>query len=251
MKQCIAVDVGNTSTTLAICRDGKAFRVARLQAAEQMPRTVDAALRSLVRTEQMDGAIVSSVVPDKTDMWRTAVRKVTLCHPIELTSRCRLNIRLDYPRPATLGADRIANACAAYGKFRGPIIVADIGTAATVDLVTGDGRFLGGAITPGPMMMLRALAQQTAMLPQIEWAPQAPEIGRSTEAAMQMGVQAGYGAMILAIVSRLSKKAGRAQPKLCATGGYARMALEGAKTGFAIDEHLTIEGLARIWDLNA
>jgi len=251
MKTCFAVDIGNTSTKLAVCVDGRVRKTVSLLAAEEMPRTVDAAIRNLVRTEQMDGAIVASVVPDRTDKWRTSVRRATLCHPVTLTSKCRLNVRLDYPRPATLGADRIANVCGAFLKFGGPVIVADIGTAATLDLVTRDGRFIGGAIAPGPVMMLRALSQQTARLPMVEWGSQIPAIGKTTETAMQMGVQAGYAAFFDAVVERLALKAGRSAPKLCATGGQARMALEGSRLSFSIEPHLTIEGLAHIWRLNS
>jgi type III pantothenate kinase len=251
MKTCLAVDIGNTSTKLAVCVDGRVRKTASLLAAEELPRAVDAAIRNVVRTEQMDGAIVASVVPGRTDSWRTAVRRATLCHPVTLTDKCRLNVRLDYPRPATLGADRIAGVCGAFLKFGGPVLVADIGTAATLDLVTRDGRFIGGAIAPGPVMMLRALSQQTALLPAVEWGTQTPSIGTTTESAMQMGVRAGYAAFLDALVEKLSLKAGRSALKLCATGGQARMAIEGSRLSFSIEPHLTIEGMAHVWRLNS
>jgi pantothenate kinase type III len=151
-------------------------------------------------------------------------------------------LSLDYPKPETIGADRLADAAGAVSRYGAPVLVMDFGTALTAAIVTDDGVWRGGVIAPGFPLMRDYLFERTAKLPRMELGRgQAPKIGRSTEEAMRFGALVGYRGMVREIATTLRKNF-KQDFKLVATGGFARWALRGLDLPFVIDPTLTLYG---------
>jgi type III pantothenate kinase len=159
-------------------------------------------------------------------------------------------VRIRYDNPKDVGADRIANALAAFTKYGGPAVVIDFGTAVTYDAISADGEYLGGAIAPGVEISLEALVSHTAMLRRVE--PVAPDsvIGRNTVASIQSGLVWGFVAQVEGMVERMVSELG-GSAKVIATGGQAALVAGLTPVIQTIDPLLTLEGLRLIYAQNA
>lgn len=252
----IVVDIGNTSTSLAIARGGAISRVRQMDTRSQTSRNIRRQLLALTAGQGSGGAALGSVVPAKTGPWLTALKSCTGRQPLLINHRLQLGLRLDYPRPKTIGADRLANACAAAERYGPPVVVADFGTALTFDVIARQRVYQGGIIVAGLPLMTHYLATQTALLPHVNlssWsaaARQKPAIGKSTAQAIRIGARWGYLGMVREIFNLLRQSLKEPRLKLCATGGYAGWVLKGAGLKVSLDPHLTLRGLSLIYDLN-
>jgi type III pantothenate kinase len=246
----VVVDIGNTSTSAALAQNGR-IRFMRFQKSRTLttPAAVRRFIGPLARKRPLDGSVLSSVVPTMNRVWISELRRATGRRPIVVNHKLRLGVKIDYPKPATIGADRLANACAAADRYGVPVIVADFGTAVTFDIVSPKGAYVGGVIAPGLPLMTEYLYERTALLPMIHLKGPHGIVGRSTIEAMQLGAKVGYRGMVREIVAFLQAGFHR-RFKLCATGGFARWALEGLNLPFTIAPDLTLYGLSRIYDLN-
>ncbi len=168
---------------------------------------------------------------------------------IDVSWRSRLHVRLSYPRPETIGADRLANVCAAAVRYGSPAIIADFGTALTFDVLSKSGCYTGGVIAPGLPLMFDYLAEKTALLPHIAPAPIKRPSGKSTEEAMHIGARNGYRGMVRGILDPLLEKMGP-ETTVIATGGYAGWVFRKWNQSVIVDKHLTLYGLATIFSLN-
>ena len=190
-----------------------------------------------------------SVVPKADRAWRAfakarglAFRQVTykcfdMAHQAPSTS-----ISIDYPKPETIGADRLADAAGAVSRYGAPVLVMDFGTALTAAVVTSDHVWRGGVIAPGFPLMRDYLFERTAKLPRMKIGTgRAPKIGRSTEEAMRFGALVGYRGMVREIVAEL-KRNFKTDFRLVATGGFAKWVLKDLDLPFAIDPTLTLYG---------
>jgi type III pantothenate kinase len=152
------------------------------------------------------------------------------------------NLRIDYPKPETIGADRLADAAGAVSRYGAPVLVMDFGTALTAAVVTKDRVWRGGVIAPGFPLMRDYLFERTAKLPRMRiGSGKAPRIGRSTEEAMRFGALVGYRGMVREIVSELRRNF-KCDFKLVATGGFAKWVLKDLDLPFVIDPTLTLYG---------
>jgi type III pantothenate kinase len=249
MSAVLVVDIGNTSTSVGLCA---AARVSRVHA---LPGQADAgqvrrAVRAVCRGRRPDGAILASVVPTHTARWKRTIRAELGADPIEVSHRLNLDIRIDYPRPDHIGADRLANATGAAARYGTPVIVADFGTALTFDVVRRGGTYVGGVIAPGLPLMTDYLLERTALLPHVTLRGRIGRVGRSTAGAMRLGAKIGYRGMVREIVLHVRKGRGLQDAVLVATGGYARWALAGLDLPYRIDPTLTLFGLGRLYALN-
>src|ERR671921_134982 len=220
----LVVDVGNTQTHFGAC-DGETlvehwrFATVRTSTSDEL----GAALRSLLALrglgfEDIDASIVSSTVPQLRPEW-TAMAARYLGHEMPVVGpgvRTGMPIRIDNPRE--LGADRLGNAVAAYEKVGGPVVVVDLGTALTFDVVSASGEYVGGIIAPGVEISMEALTQRAAALPKIDLTPPRTLIGKGTVDAIRSGVIYGFAAQVDGIVTRLRDELGE-ETEAIATGG--------------------------------
>jgi type III pantothenate kinase len=249
---CIVIDVGNTSTSLALARGGRVWNARRTPShGVDLLERAGRELAALAAAAQPEGAVLCSVVPAASGVWRRALRAAGVRPVVEVTHRIRLGVSVRYPRPETIGADRLANACEAVHAHGAPVIVADFGTALTFDVVDASGAYVGGVIAPGLPLMTDYLYEKTALLPRVTLKAASTAFGRSTTAAIRIGARVGYRGMVREIVTHLRQDPEVAGAALCATGGYARWALHGLDMPFRIDPLLTLRGLGRLFDLNA
>jgi len=154
---------------------------------------------------------------------------------------------IDYPRPDTIGADRLANALAARHRFGVPVVVVDFGTAVTFDVVDQHGNYVGGIIAPGLAAMTDYLHEKTALLPRIRIREVTRVIGRSTTEAMLVGAVHGYRGLVRGLLGELKRALHVRRLPVVATGGYAGLIAAGLPEIDAVDPLLTLEGLRLTW----
>jgi type III pantothenate kinase len=154
-----------------------------------------------------------------------------------------------YDNPREVGADRIVNAVAAWERFHRPLIVIDFGTAITLDVVSGKGEYLGGAIVPGLQIAVDALFTRAARLPQVELAVPAKVVGKDTVSSIQSGILYGYASLVDGLVARIDAEMGVAH-HVVATGGMAEVVAEQTKSIREVLPDLTLEGLVLLWERN-
>lgn len=253
----LALDIGNTNITWGIF-NGKELKASfRLQT--NSVRTADEylvlltqmlALRGGVEKRQIKAAIVSSVVPTiDTTIEELLVSgfKVT---PMWVGPGIKTSMPIRYDNPREVGADRIVNAVAAYDRFKSGLIVVDFGTATTFDVISPEGEYLGGAISPGINISLEALFRNASKLPRVDFKKPSHVIGKNTIASMQSGFVFGYVGLVDEIVSRMKKEADF-ECKCIATGGLASHIAGESKEIELVDEKLTLKGLQIIYKLNS
>ena len=259
----LVVDVGNTSTAVGLWTDGRVSRVVHVdgmvEGIEDIRKKEEGRGASIVSDDKamrsLDGLAYVSVVPPRDAKWRMSATKFGLNFhqltyrdlPIlkDSTSTSSLDLiplTISYPRPETIGADRLADAAGAVSRYGAPVLVMDFGTALTAAVVTADRVWRGGVIAPGFPLMRDYLFERTAKLPRMALGRgRAPKIGRSTEEAMRFGTLVGYRGMVREIVATLRRNF-REDFKLVATGGFARWALKDLDLPFVIDPTLTLYG---------
>jgi type III pantothenate kinase len=252
----LAISANNTNTVFAVW-DGAALR-GSWRAATDARRTADEyvvwldhllALEKIARAD-IDGAIISSVVPDANFNLRRLCR--VYCHSDPLIvgePGVATGTEAHVDRPEEVGADRLVNTVAAHDRYKGPLIVVDFGTATTFDVVDRDGNYCGGAIAPGINLSLQALAMAAAKLPSVPVARTEKVIGTSTVACMQSGIFWGYVGLVEGIIARIKREFGAAM-RTISTGGLAPL-FEGSIASVEhTDPELTLRGLKLIYDRN-
>lgn len=248
----LVIDVGNTHITLGVFDPKKLKATFRMTA--KQPRTSDEygiQLCNLLLNRDFDireieDVIISSVVPDIMHSLGSAIIKYFHVKPIVPTT-LDMGLRIHTEHPKEIGPDRIVDAVAAYEKYGGPVIVIDFGTATTYDVVSGDGVFEGGVISPGIRTSARALWGDAAMLPEIEIKKPDSVIAKETVSSMQGGLVFGYIGQTEYIIKKI-KAAGFADAKVVATGGLGNIIVPETDVIDIYDPNLTLEGLRLIYE---
>jgi type III pantothenate kinase len=241
----LLIDVSNSFTKMAWSSRERLGAVRRAAT----PDLTAAGVRKILGNRDAKTVVVSSVVPAKSREIRKAIGQQEV---IWLTARSRLNVRIDYPQPRTIGADRLANAVAVTELYGTPAIVIDFGTAVTFDIVSANAAYIGGVIAPGLEAMTNFLSQRTALLPRISLREPPSAIGKTTRDAMLAGAIYGYRGLVREILRRIiAEKFSRKRVHVVATGGYADLVAEKMPEVKAIHENLTLEGLRIVGCLNA
>lgn len=251
----LAIDVGNTDTTFGVF-DGEVLR-ANWHMATDVHRMADeyaALLLNLMQQQGLDRAEIKavalcSVVPPLIPTLNELFERYFQLTPLVVGAGVKTGVRIRTDNPREVGADRIVNAAAAHRLYKGPVIVTDLGTATTFDVVSKEGDYLGGVIAPGIMSAAEALFTRAAMLPRIELARPKKAIGTNTVAAMQSGIIFGYVGLIEGITARIQKELGE-KATVVGTGGYANLIAKETKIFDEINPDLTLIGLRLIYEMN-
>ena len=235
----VLVDVSNSFTKVALSSRHRLGRVFRLPTKQLTAKS----LRHLLGKREARHSVVASVVPS-----RDALVARILPSPICWVShKIILGVGIDYPKPETIGADRLANATAAAALYGSPAIVVDFGTAVTFDVVSAAGNYAGGVIAPGLGALTDYLHTRTALLPRVSLREPRHAIGRSTAEAMRSGAIHGYRGLIAEILRQILKEIpSKSRTHLIATGGDAKLIAGGTGLFSAVSPSLTLEGLRLI-----
>lgn len=256
----LAVDAGNTETAIGLFSPDPAevgpspahhWRIATnpLHTADEWALTVSQLLGlSGLGFADVDGIAVTATVPRARAALRdmAAARLAVPC--VVVGPGVRTGMPILYDNPREVGADRIANAVAAYQLYRGPTMVVDFGTATTVDVVSERGEYLGGAIAPGIEISLDALFARAAALPRVELAEPRNVIGKSTVESIQSGGLYGYAAQADGLCRRVRDEVGPST--VVATGGLAEVMIPYLSVGPHHEPWLTLYGLRLIYERN-
>jgi type III pantothenate kinase len=240
----LLIDISNSFTKLAFSTGTRIERPRRIATR----RLTSAWVRRARETRKIDMFVVSSVVPKKNRLVQQAAEKTKV---LWLNSRLKLGIGIDYPKPKSIGADRLANAAAVTALYGYPAIVVDFGTAVTFDIVSDRRTYIGGVIAPGLEAMTNFLYQRTALLPKFSLKEPRRAIGKSTIEAMLSGAVFGYRGLVREILARIkAEQFPRKKVYIVATGGYARLIAAQLPQIGAVSRHLTLEGLRIVANLN-
>ena len=250
-KRLLVLDIGNTSVTGGLYHNGHVTHVHRVAETRDRQLAASDTLQQLKRQYEFTDCIMSSVVPKLDASWSKAVRSWIGKKPQLLTHRTPMPIGINFPKPASIGGDRLASACGAVVRYGAPCIVIDIGTALTFDIVLADDGYIGGIIAPGLPLMFDYMAERTALLPHIRPMKLRRSIGKSTEEAMRIGAQLGYRGMVREMLKEVKREMGVRQPHVVATGGYAKWVIPDLDPNIPMHDDLTLFGLGAIFDYNA
>lgn len=243
MSKRLLIDVGNGRTKF-----GLATSDAILDRREHATRELSPdAVRDIIRGWNFGSAVLCSVVPKALP----AFREVFGAQLIELRYDTPLGIGIRYPKPESIGPDRLANAVALAHMHGAPGIVIDFGTAVTFDILSADKFYIGGVIAPGLRLMTDYLHERTALLPRVDLHEPVCVIGQSTEAAILAGAAFGYRGMVKGILEALKQELGGKDVHVVATGGDAEWIISGMGERIVVDPDLTLHGLRLVGNLRA
>jgi type III pantothenate kinase len=243
----LLLDIGNTHTHVGLANARRVFRQASIPTAAWFEGTAKRLVRQFAGKTPLAGAALCSVVPRATPHVIRALKRHWKLPPLALTPATLRGVGINYPKPATIGADRLANAVAARRHFGAPVVVVDFGTAVTFDVVDRRGDYVGGIIAPGLAAMTDYLHEKTALLPRIRVREVRAVIGKNTEQAMLVGAVHGYRGLIHELLRKLKRELRCPHLPVVATGGYARLMAARLPDITAVDSMLTLEGLRLIW----
>ncbi|MSQ14668.1 MAG: type III pantothenate kinase [Dehalococcoidia bacterium] len=251
----LVLDIGNTNVTVGVFNGEELRGTWRLATdIRKMPDEYAATLITLlshagISLKDIDEAAMCSSVPPLVTTLSEVCRRYFNARPLVVAAGIKTGIKVLYENPREVGADRIADAVAAFRLYGGPVIVVDYGTAMVFDAVSAEGEYLGGAIAPGIGVAMDALFERTARLPRIERVPPKTAIGRNTIASIQSGLILGYIGLVENLVQKFKEEMG-GNAKVVATGGEAELLAPQTSCIDLINPNLTLLGLQMIHELN-
>jgi len=240
-------DIGNTHTHLGLANGQRVVRQGDLPTTAWFGKSAARFVRKFVGEDRVAGVALCSVVPRATPRVRAVVRALWSLTCLELSPTTIRGVGIDYPKPETIGPDRLANAVAVKHHFGAPAVVVDFGTAVTFDVVDRAGNYIGGIIAPGLAAMTDYLHEKTALLPRIRMRETDRVIGKSTAEAMLIGAVHGYRGLIRGLLAEVKRGLGVRRLPAVATGGYAGLIATKLPEITAVEPALTLEGLRLVW----
>jgi type III pantothenate kinase len=259
-RMLLAIDIGNTNVTLGVFAGERLVATARVatepgRMADEYGLTLSQILPAKgVAVDQIDAVAMCSVVPPLTPTFVGLCTEFFGVEPLVVGAGVRTGVRVLYDNQRDVGADRIADAAAAFHLYGGPAIVVDFGTATVFDAISAEGDYIGGAIAPGITVAADSLFHSTSQLRRVELVRPEAAIGKNTVHSLQSGLVLGYSELVKGMVRRFADELGaspdKKSPKVIATGGLAELIQ--AETGVfdVVDPDLTLTGLRIIHDLN-
>jgi type III pantothenate kinase len=260
-------DIGNTNTHVGLANGRRVVKQANIPTAGWFDGSTAKRVRQFIGRARLEGAAFCSVVPRVTPLvgkfvaqlgapasGTAYVRKETNSAApeagvplLELTPKTLVGVGIDYPKPESIGPDRLADAVAARHRFGAPVVVLDFGTAVTLDVIDRRGNYAGGIIAPGLAAMTDYLHEKTALLPRIKIREIKTSIGKSTAEAMLVGAVHGYRGLVRELIMELKRELKVKRLPVVATGGYAALMASRLPEISAVEPNLTLEGLRLVW----
>jgi type III pantothenate kinase len=242
----LLLDIGNTHTHAGLSDGKRIVRQANFETKTWRSGAMLELILKFTRRTKLDGACFCSVVPKASIYCRKLLQSLKV-DALELSSQTIRGVGINYPKPETIGPDRLANALAVKAIFGAPALVVDFGTAVTFDVVDRSGDYIGGIIAPGLSAMTDYLHEKTALLPRIRIREPKAIVGKNTEQAMLIGAVHGYRGLIRELITELMRELGTQKLPVIATGGYADLIAKGMPEITAVRPNLTLDGLRLAW----
>ena len=251
MRNIIAVDIGNTETTVGIGSndnwDSYRFTTRDTNTPDELLALFNSTFQIKSEAKKdIEGAIICSVVPQATNSFSEAIRKYLNLEPVIVGPGIKTGLKVNIDNPKELGPDRIANSVAGYLITETDTVVIDLGTATTFDVVSKNKEYLGGSIAPGIKISLDALTLKTASLKSVELDTPNKVIGKNTYEAIQSGLIMGHASMIDSMVEKIILEID-IEPKIILTGGLSKVVQPILNVNVEYIENLTLVGLEEIF----
>ncbi len=251
----LAIDIGNTNIVIGCIREDEIVfkaRIAtdRIRTSDQYGVEIKNMLEAFgVRISEIEDCIISSVVPPVFNSVRTGVIKVIGKQPMVVGPGLKTGLNIHVDVPSQVGSDRIVIAVAALAEYEAPLILMDMGTATTIEVVEPENHYMGGVIFPGVMVSLDALTSRAAQLPGISLDKPKSVIGKNTVDCMRSGMMYGTASMIDGIIDRIGEELGH-KSTIIATGGLAQFITPLCKHEIILEKELLLKGLNTIYKKN-
>lgn len=251
----LAADVGNTNITLGVFEDETLKFTARLATDTKLTgdqyaiAVKDILALNGVGSFDIEDAVICSVVPSVTTALTAAVSKLFSVVPLIIGPGVKTGLNIKIDNPGQLGADLVAGAVAAVHEYTMPCVVIDMGTATTISVLDENGSFLGGSIAAGVRLTLKALATNTAQLPEISISAPQKVIGTNTADCMRSGLIFGAASMLDGLLQRIEEELDM-NVTVVATGGLSREVIPLCKKDIIYNENLLLDGLRYIYEKN-
>jgi type III pantothenate kinase len=244
----LLLDIGNTHTHLGLANSKRVIKQINISTAHWFDGCAAKLIAKFIGKVSLEGAALCSVVPRVTPRAVAIIKRKWRLDSLVLTPKTLRGVGIDYPKPNSIGPDRLANAVAVKHHFGAPSVVVDFGTAVTFDVVDRAGNYAGGIIAPGLAVMTDYMHEKTALLPRIKITEESAVIGKNTTQAMLIGAVHGYRGLIRELIGELKKDLRATRLPVVATGGYARLMASKLPEITAVDPLLTLEGLRLVWE---
>jgi type III pantothenate kinase len=251
----LVIDIGNTNIVLGCVEKKELVFTARIstdrkKTEDEYALTLQGILEmNQVSCHQIEGGIISSVVPELKTVMSETVRRLTGKTFLVVGSGLKtgLNIRTD--APDKLGSDLVVDAVAASAKYPKPTVIFDMGTATTLSVLDAQGHYIGGMIIPGMRVSVDALSSHAAQLPYINLDNPSEVIGKNTVDCMKAGVIYGHAAMLDGLIDRVEDALGSPVTAVI-TGGLSRTVVPHCRRKIIYDENLLLDGLVMLYEKN-
>ena len=251
----LAIDIGNTNLVIGCIENDRILfkaRIAtdRLRTSDQYGVEIKNMLEAYgVQIKDIDDCIISSVVPPVFNSVKTGVIKILGKQPMVVGPGLKTGLNIHVDVPSQVGSDRIVIAVAALAEYKAPLILMDLGTATTIEVVEPENTYLGGVIIPGVKISLDALTSRAAQIPGISLDKPKQVIGKNTVDCMRSGMMYGTAAMIDGLIDRMEEELGHSAT-LVATGGMAQFITPLCKHNIILEKDLLLKGLNIIYKKN-
>lgn len=254
MKKIMAIDVGNSETTVGVGNsdnwDSYRYTTRKTITSDELLMMFKSSIDlSKDNDEIIHGAIVCSVVPQITDSVIFAINKFTSKEVLVVGPGIKTGLKVNIDNPKELGPDRIANSVGGYKKIKKEVVIVDLGTATTFDVVNQNKEYIGGSIAPGIKISLDALISRTSSLKSVELKEPNKVIGKNTYQAIQSGLVLGHASMIDSMLEKIVLES-QLSPGLVITGGLGTLIQPVLNINALYEPNLTLDGLEEIYNLN-
>lgn len=252
MSHLLCIDIGNTNVVAALLQDEHvAFEIRIPSTPMQLPEEYESALAGLLKksaipASDIDDVLVSSVVPRLTRPFLRAAKKLSGKEALNVDYRLNIDLKICYEDPSEVGADRICNAVGALRLYKAPLIVVDMGTATTFDIVSRNREYLGGIIMPGLETAGHDLFERAARLPEVRFAFPGKLIGTNTRESLQSGLMWGTIAQIDGLIAMITEEWQESDITVIATGGLSEILAPRSRYIRHVNKELTLLGMLEI-----